>query len=131
MPATHAVDPQRRLIIVTATGRLTGSDLFAVDGAMRSDPAACPDYHQILDYSRITEDCVTAAELRQLSDPPPFFRPTSRRAIVASGLLAYGNMRMFELLRNGAAGTFRFFQNYADAERWVLHDEDRLIDAAP
>jgi hypothetical protein len=123
MPIDCHVDPARRLIIWTGRGRATDDELLAVDRLMRQHPDARPDFNHLQDYSAVTEADVSPQTLRTLATQPPFFAPTSKRAIVGRGPLMFGNTRMFELQRGSVAGIFRFFETREEAERWLHHEE--------
>jgi hypothetical protein len=124
MPVDLAVDVERRLVSVVGYGLLTGAELRDVDAKLRVDPDARPEFNELLDYTDVTESVVTADDLFALAQKPPFFRPTCKRALIGRGPLDYGNMRMFEILRDGAAGEWRFFHTRAAAEHWLTEAED-------
>ncbi len=124
MPVDLSVDVKRHLVLVTGYETVTGAELFTVDSELRASPTARPEFNELLDYTRVTAQAVTAKDLVALSDRPPYFAPTSKRAVAGKGQLMYGNMRMFELLRNDSAGQWRFFENRKDAEAWLMAAEE-------
>jgi hypothetical protein len=123
MPIDCHVDAGRRRVIWTGSGRATGEELFEADRILRAHPEARPDFDHLQDYLAVTEVAVSAQDLRKLATRPPFFGPTSKRAVVGRGPLMFGNTRMFELQRGSVAGEFRFFEKREDAERWLAGDD--------
>lgn len=123
MPIQYDIHPQRRLVVCEAYGNLTGEDLFELHRRLNADPLLRPDFDQLFDVTTIEDDNVTADDVRRLASRPPYFAPPSRHAVVGRGPMHFGMMRMFELYRDGSAGEFRFFEDRAEAERWL--DEER------
>jgi hypothetical protein len=119
MAVDYRVDPARRLVIAAVSERFSRDEVFQIDHLIRSDPAVQPEFNQLLDLSEVTENVVDPADLRELNQRPPFFSPRSRRAVVGANVLVYGKMRMFELLRGGIAGQWRYFTDREAAEQWL------------
>jgi hypothetical protein len=127
LPITYHCDPERRLVICEAEGELTGEDLMDFDRRLREDPEITADLDQLFDLSRARGTEVSSADIRELVAPDPVFGPSSHRAFIGKSRLAFGMMRMFALYREEKSGTFRFFRDRGEAERWLA--EGRIPDA--
>jgi len=120
MPATYAIDKQRRLVITTGLGRVTLAEALAHQEQLRKDPDFDPSFSQIMDLTRITEFALEANDIRRLAQGTVFSRE-SRRAIIASSDLVYGFGRMFEILREIAGENgIRVFRDVDEALDWIL-----------
>lgn len=126
MPIDYLIDLERRLLICTVRGRLTGRDIFEIDDRVRTDPQMRPDFNQLSDFRLAADFAVKSDDIRDLAQRRPYFSSTSRRAVVGKGPLARGMTRMFELQRGDTAGQIRLFERLEDANRWL--DEESLAD---
>ena len=102
MPLDYRIDPERRVVIATASRILSGDDVFAYQREVwsRSELAG---YDEIVDLGPVQELVMASvdrvrqlAELASAMDVPG---SSSKLAIVAPQDLAYGFARMFETYR--------------------------------
>ncbi len=119
MPIQYKIDPALALVICTAEGTLTPEDLRDFDHRFRNDPEVVPELNQLIDITNAEMKGITAADIREMVGREPVLGPSSHRAFVARGELAFGLMRMFELYRGGSSGTIQFFSQREEAERWL------------
>ncbi len=120
MPATYAIDKQRRLVITTGSGRITLADALAHQEKLRKDQDFDPSFSQIMDLTQVIEFALEANDIRRIAQTTIFSRE-SRRAIIASSDLVYGFGRMFEILREIAGENgIRVFRDLDEALDWIL-----------
>jgi hypothetical protein len=120
MPATYAIDKQRRLVITTVSGQLTLADALAHQNKILKDSDFDPSFSQLIDLTRASGSDLEARDIRKMAERK-IFSPESRRAIVASSNLLYGFGRMFEILREGAGESgIRIFRDLDEAVDWLL-----------
>jgi hypothetical protein len=120
MPASYAIDKQRRLVFTTGVNPFTLADGLAHQEKLAQDPDFDPSFSQIMDFTRITAMDLEASAIHKLAQRT-LFSPESRRAIVVSTDLAYGFGRMYEILReNSGESGIRVFRNLDEALDWIL-----------
>jgi hypothetical protein len=120
MPAFYKIEKENRLVLSTASGTITPSDIFTHQEKLSADPDFDPSFSQLIDVSHITKIEVTTEDIRKLAQGT-LFSPTSRRAILVSSDAAYGLARMFEMLRESAGETgIEVFRNLDEALEWIL-----------
>jgi hypothetical protein len=113
------VDPERRLVIVSAYGVFDEHDWADVDRRTRSDPRIEPEFDQLVDVTNVSKAQLAASTIREDASQEPFFSTKSRRAIIAPGDATFGMARMFELWKGGRAGEIRVFRDRAEALAWL------------
>jgi len=120
MPAFFEIEKDHRLVITSASGVVTMAEALAHNQNLRKHPDFDPSFSQLIDLSDVTkielnrEDILTLAQDPILSD-------NSRRAILATGDLTFGLVRMFEMFRESKGKeTIRVFRNRDEARAWVL-----------
>lgn len=119
VPIEYHLDTERGILYCTVKGAVLGSDVFAIDDRMRNDPEMRPEYHQVSDFRFATDVKITSDDLARLSYQKPYFRPDSRRAVVAKGPLAQAMTRMFAVQRGEEAGQIKVFDTIEEAEAWI------------
>jgi hypothetical protein len=128
MPARYVIDKERRLVISTAWGRLSLTDIQAHRDQLLSDPDFDPGYNQLVDATAVTDFEPTTAEIRSLAQRR-IFSGTSRRALVGSSTLIYGVARVFQVHHefSGTPSQVTVFYNMAAALRWLGAEEPVTI----
>ncbi len=120
MPAFYKIERENRLVLSTASGTITPSDIFNHQEKLGCDPDFDPTYSQLVDVSHVTKIEVTTEDIRRLAQGN-LFSPKSRRAILVSSDAAFGFARMFEMLRESAGETgIEVFRSLDEALEWVL-----------
>jgi len=123
MPFFYKIDKPRRLVMSTAAGVLTKTEVLSLQDQLRKDPDFDPTFSQLSDLTHVTDIDITGSDMRELAARTAF-SPKSRRAVIASNDLAYGLARMFEQFREtkGDRG-IRVFRKLEDALDWVVGEE--------
>ena len=120
MPATFAIDKQRRLVISTGWDTLTPADILAHQEKLLKDPEVNTGFSQIMYLTRVTVFELQNGDIRMLAQKT-IFSPQSRRAIVVSNNVGYGLSRMFEMHRESFGETgIRVFRDLHEAVDWIL-----------
>jgi hypothetical protein len=123
MPATYAIDKQKRLVVACAWGACTVNDALEFRRRIVEDPDFDPGFGQLADLTAITSIDITPGDIRMLAWSTPF-SPESRRAIVAGDTLAFALSRIYEMLRGLRGDRYvRVFHNRDDAIAWLLENE--------
>jgi hypothetical protein len=120
MPYNYRVDIERRLVITTAWGAVTGAEALEHQHKLLNDPAFERDFFQFIDVADVTEihiDRATVAHLARID----VFSAKSRRAFFAPSLLAFGMSRMFIAFREGSGGReqMKVFSDRKEALQWL------------
>ena len=120
MPASYAIDKQKRLVVTCAWGVCTAQDALEFRRQILKDENFDPSFAQLADFSAVTTIDITPGEVRMLAGDN-IFSPDSRRAIVVEGQLAFGLARIFETLR-GLRGDrhVRVFHTRDEALAWIF-----------
>ena len=93
MPCHYVIDQQHRLVISTGWGRLTFAEADSYQHQLKNDPDFDPAFHQLLDATAVTALDMSAQQAKILIQRS-LFRPTSRRAFVATSPALYGMGRL-------------------------------------
>ncbi len=122
MPGYYTIDRERRLVISTATGDFTDSDLVGHEKVLRKDTAFDPSFDQLADFTGVTKVEITSAGLKTAAELH-IFSAESRRAIVVASNEIFGLARMFQTFRDLSGGRERMeiFRNRDEALRWLGH----------
>jgi hypothetical protein len=117
----YSVDNRAGLVIVTATGAVTGEEVRALQARARSDPQVDPRLPVLLDYRRVETPSFSADDLRRFAEGTPV-HPSARRAIVVAEELAFGLARMFEAFSaiDRPGSNVRVFKDIDAARAWLL-----------
>ncbi len=120
MPASYAIDKQKRLVVTCAWGACTAEDALQFRRQILKDENFDPSFSQLADFTGVTTIDITPADVRMLAGSN-IFSPDSRRAIVVTGQLAFGLARIFETLR-GLRGDrhVRVFHTRDEALAWIF-----------
>ncbi len=123
----YRIDRGRGLVITTAWGLLTTTDVLEHRRQLRSDPFFRRSFHQLVDLTRVEGVALDFNTVDKLSREHLFSRK-SRRAFVTSRVLTEGIVRMFISLRALAGGTERMevFENRNKAVRWLCKPDAKI-----
>jgi len=121
VPVGYLLDKQRRLVITTASGRVTFAEAKAHQEQLKSDPDFQPEFDQLLDATAITSIDISNDEAKSLGRSSPFFSASSRRAWVAPNAFLFGMGRLIATYREIAGGQeqFRIFYDRNEAFKWL------------
>lgn len=118
MGTDYKIDADRQIIFSRAAGKLTGEDLRGHQQRLRSDPGFDRHFDQLWNFLDVEAIDVSTATVRELASARSF-DPGARRAFVVSSDFAYGLMRMFQQLHDGAPEELRLFRSLEEAEAWL------------
>ena len=126
MPYCYRIDRGRRLVISTASGRLTLSDVIAHRDQLRNDPEFDPDFDRLIDTSDVTLADLSHDEIKLIGSPPHlFFSLQSRTALIAPRAHVFGLARMLGVYLEASKPTqFQVFRDLTSALNWL--NPDRL-----
>ena len=121
MPVEYVIDKERRLVITTASGRVTFAEARAHQERLRNDPDFRPEFNQFLDATAVTALDISSEEAKTIGRNSPHFASASRRAWVAASPFLFGIGRMIAVYREMAGGTeqFRVFNDREQALKWL------------
>lgn len=118
MPASYAIDTDRRLVLSRIWGTATEDEIRDHGQSLRNDPKFRPDFRQLLDMSELTEILVGSDMVRNAARNQ-FFSPGVRRALVASTDAAFGMARMYAIASENVGQTIKVFRDMNKAEAWL------------
>jgi len=82
MPIAYVISKERRLVITTASDRVTFAEFQAYQDRLLNDPDFKPDFNQLVDGTAVTLLDITIEEAKKVAERK-VFSSTSRRAFVA------------------------------------------------
>ena len=118
MPATYAIDIERKLVRSRIWGAPTEEEILDHGRRLRADPRFQPDFRQLLDMSEWKAILISSPRVRQ-SAREQFFAPGARRAFVAISDCAFGMARMYALASEAEGQTIEVFRELRAAEAWL------------
>jgi hypothetical protein len=118
LPASYTIDVERKLVISSAWGTMTNSDVTEHARMLRADPHFDPNFRQLVDMSGITEDLVDTSTKQQASYDQ-LFAPGVRRAWVASKDYSFGMARMYSVAAENQGQKIKVFRTRGEAEEWL------------
>ena len=120
MSLSFVIDKQRRLVISTASGPVTNSEIAAHQVGLKNHPDFDPTFDQLIDATGVTKISVTVEEIRTVARQR-LFGSSSRQAFATSSDFAYGMARMFEIYReaSGSGRPVRVFNSLDAAQEWL------------
>ena len=122
MPVTHRVDPERKLLVTTFEGTVTGDELLRHAQAMASEPRRESPTRELVDLTQADGGAVASKTIR---DVARLFRelyrdtPSGRVAFVAPTDAGFGLARMFQHYRDQPDVEIRVFRKSDEALRWL------------
>jgi hypothetical protein len=93
MSATYIIDQQRKMVLGSARGILTFADITGRTTRLKSDPDFAPEYRELFDFTGVTQIELSNIQIQALAQWSPF-APSSRRAFLVDGQLAFALARM-------------------------------------
>ena len=118
MPVNYVIEPEHRLVCMTATGKITTVHMLEFYRTLRADPGFRPEYDQIADFREAVPDGILGNQMGLSLDASPYLA-SSRRAYVVSPGLGYGMGRMASAFAEERRITSRLFDDVAEARRWL------------
>lgn len=120
MPIGYVIAKEQRLVVTTASGRVTAREFQAYHDRLVNDPDFRPEFNQLVDGRAITLLDLTLEEARVITERK-VFSPASRRAFVAISADAMGITRMAQdhLARLKPPVQIRLFPDLPSALKWL------------
>jgi hypothetical protein len=120
---SYTIDVERRLILSSASGEVTGTELLSHQARLIRDPDFDPNFHQLADFTGTTRVSVSSEDVRALA-ARNIFAPGSRRCVIAPTSEIFGLARMFQTFRelSGGKEELQIFRDREEAMRWLFSD---------
>jgi hypothetical protein len=121
MPISYVVDKDRRLVITTATDRVTFAEFQAYQDQLLIDPDFQPEFNQLVDGTAVTLLDITIQEAKKIAERK-VFSSTSRRAFVATSPDTFSITRLAQayLTTLNPASRIHLFSDLASALKWLV-----------
>lgn len=118
MPATYAIDPQRRLVLSRAWGTLTSAEVADHYRALATDPEFDPSFSQLADLTEVERVDMSPASVRREA-LEVVFGPRALRAFVVETGEQEATARLYGLFGKYVGQNVRVFTGIGEAERWL------------
>jgi hypothetical protein len=122
MPVSYQIDEALGLVLTTATGVLTDTDILQHKARVVADPRWKPGMRELADARSIDRFEVTTAGVRQmtaLDEHNAAALESYALAIVVGHDAAYGMARMYQMLTEHTIPHVRVFRDMDEAKRWI------------
>ena len=122
MPISYRIDPERRLVVTTASGILTDDDIIELKRRLAADPEFKAGMRELSDVRAVTDLQVSSAGVRRMAamDESPSSTPSGYKlAIVAGSDTTFGMARMYQMFTESNHPHVAVFRNYDGARRWL------------
>ena len=129
MPATYAIDAERKLVFSRIWGSPTEEEILDHGRRLRADPRFQPDFRQLLDMSELKEILISTQSVRHAARDQ-LFSAGVRRALVAHSDAAFGMARMYALASEVEGQTIEVFREFCAAEAWLGLEEGAVSPGA-
>jgi hypothetical protein len=117
MPATYRVDAERKMVVLTLTGVVTGAELDGVRAQIREDPTFDPSFSVLVDASELNPAALTGATVRERAANVPAL--PMRIALVAPADAVFGMGRMYQMMTEGSGNVIEVFRGTEEAVAWL------------
>jgi hypothetical protein len=119
------LDPDDRIVRVTADGVLTDELLMETYATLERLVSGEGSYSGIFDFSKAVEDLVSSEGIRALARKAPIILSGKLRVVVASTPRLHGLFRMYEMSRDGMRADLQVVGSTDEAYRMFgVHPED-------
>jgi hypothetical protein len=127
MATGYIIDPDRRLIRITFSGRVSVAEMYEGRRDMMADPAFRLGYSRLVDARSVTSLEMNGYSVKKFAQEHAVARG-GRRAIVMSSAPVRGLARMFQIYRElaGATEVTELFDDMDNALRWLGLPADYL-----
>ncbi len=119
MPSEYEIYPEKRLVSVIFTKRVTFRDITEYIQALGSDSRFEAGFSEIVDLRAVDDFQVNVDEALYIADAVDPFSPDSTRVFVASTPAQINAARMHAVLWYGK-GKIRIAQTFEQAEGWIV-----------
>jgi hypothetical protein len=101
VPGRYAIYKERRLVVLTASGRFTFDEIRAIQDQLKKDPDFNPDFNLLTDLTGVTVFDMSVDEAKEIARTS-VFSAASRRASLATQPSIYGMGRLMQVYREMA-----------------------------
>lgn len=122
MPISYRIDPERRLVVTTASGILTDDDILELKRRLAADPEFKADMRELSDVRAVTDLQVSTDGVRRMvaMDESPSSAPDKHKlAIVAGSDATFGMARMYQMFTQSNLPHVAVFRDYDKARQWL------------
>lgn len=122
MPIESQFDRERNVLFVTFGDGVTDAELEAFAMGLARDGQVPPGRDELFDLRQVTGTTVESGTLERIArqfDRTDVAPERSRVAFVASGDVAYGLSRMYQVFRSRSPVDLRVFRDMEEAKRWL------------
>jgi hypothetical protein len=122
MPISYQIDEALGLVLTTATGVLSDTDILQHKTRVLEDPKWKPGMRELADARSIDRFEVTTAGVRRmtaLDEHNAAALGSYGLAIVVAHDAAYGMARMYQVLTEHTIPNVRVFRDIDEAKRWI------------
>jgi hypothetical protein len=120
MSFSYTIDKERRLVISTASDRVTFEQGKAHQDRLLNDPDFDPEFYQLLDATRVTVLDISIEQAKTLARRR-VFSPNSRRAWVSPDPAIFGMGRLIAAYNEMSSGASQIhvFSDLRMALKWL------------
>jgi len=121
MPFTYNIDPERNLVTIEATGRITAHEAFATFDEITAHPDYRPAMKVLSDHREL-ETVMSVEFVKAFLDRVNRLKDVLRHgqlAFVEHGLVRYGMARMASILSAPMGVQLRAFRSMSEAREWL------------
>lgn len=118
MPVSYHIDTAKQRLVLQATGVLTGAEVLEARLKVSRDVHFSQTLDVLFDMSDVTEEHISADEVREMATLT-VFRAGVRRAYIAPQPVLFGITRMFQSQLGDRGDDIRIFKTRAEGERWL------------
>ncbi len=126
MPFSYVVYPEKRLVITTASGRVTRDEIQECHNQAATDPEFNPEFDHLADLRDVSDFEMSLDEFKMLARRK-IFEPSARRALVARQPHIFGMGRLWEAyseMSDEMPPNIRVFYDLPSALRWLGLEAD-------
>lgn len=122
MPISYVIDPERHLVLTTASGTLTDDEVIQFKDRLVRDPGFTPGMSELSDVRGVDRLEVTSAGVRamvQQDEEAATHVASHKLALVVSQDVAYGMARMYQTLTESHMKHMGIFRDIDEARAWL------------
>jgi len=125
MSITYRISDDGKTVFTNVEGRISMDDFIAYQIALATEVRFDPEGCELIDATNAEPDMtINYSNVACIEDSSPW-HAASRRAVVASGMLAYGIANIFVTVMRRSHGSFQMFRSLEPALGWLGIEADR------
>lgn len=120
MPVTYRLEPQRKLVIATCSGAISGRDVSGFFDELADKTEIDRTWRCLVDATDVESAEFTMRSIRAMIEHIGSDRLYRWRLAIAASLdLFYGLSRVYQILSSNAGSEVGVFRTVEEAERWL------------